>query len=321
MPAIVLIGAQWGDEGKGKATDLLGSRVQWVVRYQGGNNAGHTVINDKGKFVLNLMPSGILRDETVNVLGPGMVIDTEHMFHEVERLRAGWREAPAAEQWLESVRALLTPGEKRLRWIHANVGNEVHLVDVADVLYFRADDKYTVVQTATREYLIRTPLKDLLPQLDPDLFWQIHRNTGGGAAVLRLRARPVRPMAAVQQGQRKTQALPYAHALQTRTGQAQHDIAQHIAQLFLAGKLFFFAIVFLHRWQIFHAPGRGKNLFQQAREQPVVIGMPQGPMKHKIRPGGKAERTVSGQQRHVQGLVAPGLHHGLDPPPALYHLL
>ena len=95
----------------------------------------------------------------------------------VERLRAGWRETPPAAQWLDSVRELLTPSEKRLRWIHANVGNEVHLVDVADVLYFRADDKYTVVQTAAREYLIRTPLKDLLPQLDPDLFWQIHRNT------------------------------------------------------------------------------------------------------------------------------------------------
>lgn len=104
-------------------------------------------------------------------------VSDERLQKTVERLRADWREAPPAEHWLESVRALLTPGEKRLRWIHANVGNEVHLVDVADVLYFRADDKYTVVQTATREYLIRTPLKDLLPQLDPDLFWQIHRNT------------------------------------------------------------------------------------------------------------------------------------------------
>ena len=61
MPAIVLIGAQWGDEGKGKATDLLGGRVQWVVRYQGGNNAGHTVVLPDGQdFALHLIPSGIL---------------------------------------------------------------------------------------------------------------------------------------------------------------------------------------------------------------------------------------------------------------------
>ena len=84
-----IVGINWGDEGKGRMVDLLSRKYDVVVRYQGGNNAGHTVINDKGKFVLNLMPSGILRDETVNVLGPGMVIDTEHMFHEVERLRAG----------------------------------------------------------------------------------------------------------------------------------------------------------------------------------------------------------------------------------------
>ena len=84
-----IVGINWGDEGKGRMVDLLSQKYDVVVRYQGGNNAGHTVINDKGKFVLNLMPSGILRDETVNVLGPGMVIDTEHMFHEVERLRAG----------------------------------------------------------------------------------------------------------------------------------------------------------------------------------------------------------------------------------------
>ena len=84
-----IVGINWGDEGKGRMVDLLSQKYDVVVRYQGGNNAGHTVINDKGKFVLNLMPRGILRDETVNVLGPGMVIDTEHMFHEVERLRAG----------------------------------------------------------------------------------------------------------------------------------------------------------------------------------------------------------------------------------------
>ena len=64
MPAIVVIGAQWGDEGKGKVTDLLGSRVSHVVRYQGGNNAGHTVITPDGtKYALHLLPSGVLTPE------------------------------------------------------------------------------------------------------------------------------------------------------------------------------------------------------------------------------------------------------------------
>lgn len=76
MPAIVLIGAQWGDEGKGKVTDLLGGRLQWVVRYQGGNNAGHTVVLPNGdKFALHLIPSGILTPGVTNVIGNGVVVD------------------------------------------------------------------------------------------------------------------------------------------------------------------------------------------------------------------------------------------------------
>ncbi len=84
-----IVGINWGDEGKGRMVDLLSEKYDIVSRYQGGNNAGHTVVNEKGKFILNLLPSGILREETVNVMGPGMVIDVEHLFHEVERLREG----------------------------------------------------------------------------------------------------------------------------------------------------------------------------------------------------------------------------------------
>ncbi len=76
MTVMVLIGAQWGDEGKGKATDLYGEHVQWVVRYQGGNNAGHTVVRPDGqKFALHLIPSGILSPQVTNVIGNGVVID------------------------------------------------------------------------------------------------------------------------------------------------------------------------------------------------------------------------------------------------------
>ncbi|MBQ3888747.1 MAG: adenylosuccinate synthetase, partial [Clostridia bacterium] len=84
-----IVGINWGDEGKGRMVDLLSQRFDIVCRYQGGNNAGHTVVNERGRFILNLLPSGILRDETVNVMGPGMVVDAEHLYHEVERLREG----------------------------------------------------------------------------------------------------------------------------------------------------------------------------------------------------------------------------------------
>jgi len=83
-----IVGTNWGDEGKGRMVDLLSERYEIVVRYQGGNNAGHTVVNELGKFVMNLLPSGILRPDTANVLGPGVVIDLEHLYGEVQRLRA-----------------------------------------------------------------------------------------------------------------------------------------------------------------------------------------------------------------------------------------
>ena len=82
----VIVGINWGDEGKGRMVDLLSEEQDVVVRYQGGNNAGHTVVNHLGKFILNLLPSGILREEVVCVMGNGMVIDIEHLAGEVKRL-------------------------------------------------------------------------------------------------------------------------------------------------------------------------------------------------------------------------------------------
>ncbi len=84
-----ICGINWGDEGKGRMVDLLSRDFDIVCRYQGGNNAGHTVINDRGRFVLNLLPSGILREGVVNVMGPGMVIDLKHLCNEIEKLREG----------------------------------------------------------------------------------------------------------------------------------------------------------------------------------------------------------------------------------------
>jgi adenylosuccinate synthase len=88
VPAIVLVGAQWGDEGKGKATDLLGGRVDYVVRYQGGNNAGHTVVIGDRKFALHLLPSGILTPSVVPVIGNGVVIDPGVLLEEMKGLNA-----------------------------------------------------------------------------------------------------------------------------------------------------------------------------------------------------------------------------------------
>ncbi|MBU3819648.1 MAG: adenylosuccinate synthase [Candidatus Faecalibacterium intestinavium] len=82
-----ITGINWGDEGKGRMVDLLSREYDIVVRYQGGNNAGHTVKNERGKFVLNLLPSGILRPEVVCVMGNGMVIDPHHLDGEIAKLR------------------------------------------------------------------------------------------------------------------------------------------------------------------------------------------------------------------------------------------
>ena len=88
MPGIVLIGAQWGDEGKGKATDLLAERIDYVVKFNGGNNAGHTVVIGDEKYALHLLPSGILTEGVTPVIANGVVIDLEVLFAEIDALSA-----------------------------------------------------------------------------------------------------------------------------------------------------------------------------------------------------------------------------------------
>ena len=93
MPAIVLVGAQWGDEGKGKATDLMGGDVDYVVKFNGGNNAGHTVVIEgedgtREKYALHLLPSGILTPSVTPVIGNGVVVDLEVLFEEIDGLEA-----------------------------------------------------------------------------------------------------------------------------------------------------------------------------------------------------------------------------------------
>jgi adenylosuccinate synthase len=88
MPAVVLVGAQWGDEGKGKATDVLGSRVDYVVKFNGGNNAGHTVVIGDEKYALHLLPSGILSPGVTPVIANGVVVDISVLFGELDALEA-----------------------------------------------------------------------------------------------------------------------------------------------------------------------------------------------------------------------------------------
>ncbi|NBE96797.1 adenylosuccinate synthase [Nonomuraea sp. KC401] len=112
MPAAVLVGAQWGDEGKGKATDLLGGDVDYVVRYQGGNNAGHTVVIGDQKYALHLLPTGILSPDVVPVIGNGVVIDPGVLLGEIDGLA---ERGISAERLLISSNAhLIMPHHKAL---------------------------------------------------------------------------------------------------------------------------------------------------------------------------------------------------------------
>ena len=87
MSNTAIVGINWGDEGKGRMVDYFANQFEVVVRYQGGNNAGHTVINEYGKFALNLLPSGIFHREAVNLLGAGVVVDLKHIDEEMNCLR------------------------------------------------------------------------------------------------------------------------------------------------------------------------------------------------------------------------------------------
>lgn len=106
MSTSAIVGIQWGDEGKGRMVDLVAEEYDVVVRFQGGNNAGHTVVNELGTFKLNLMPSGIFRREKLNVLGSGTVVDLEHICGEMDRvISAGVNISP--ENFVISDRAMI----------------------------------------------------------------------------------------------------------------------------------------------------------------------------------------------------------------------
>jgi len=86
MPAVIVLGAQWGDEGKGKATDQLGQHTDYVVKFNGGNNAGHTVVIDGEKYALHLLPAGILSEGVTPIIGNGVVVDLDVLFGELAEI-------------------------------------------------------------------------------------------------------------------------------------------------------------------------------------------------------------------------------------------
>src|SRR5262245_9428120 len=138
MSIIAIVGANWGDEGKGRMVDALAAEADFVVRYQGGANAGHTVINDRGKFVLHLLPSGVLHRQVVNVIGPGVALDLDVLARELAALAARGEPAPAlkisdrVQLVLPHHRALDRLGEERLgdaRFGSTGAGMAPHYAD------------------------------------------------------------------------------------------------------------------------------------------------------------------------------------------------
>ncbi len=107
MPVTAIVGANWGDEGKGKMTDCLAAEADHVVRFQGGSNAGHTIINDYGKFALHLLPSGVFYPHTVNVLGPGVAVNIDVFLDELTSLAE--QGVPKPEVWVSDRAQVILP--------------------------------------------------------------------------------------------------------------------------------------------------------------------------------------------------------------------
>ncbi len=114
MPVKIIVGAQWGDEGKGKITDILAEKVDLVVRYQGGNNAGHTVVVGDETFKLHLIPSGILNDKCQCVIGNGVVLDPEVLFHEIATLEKQNIKVTPEKFKISSIAHIILPFHKQL---------------------------------------------------------------------------------------------------------------------------------------------------------------------------------------------------------------
>lgn len=114
MPNVVVIGAQWGDEGKGRIVDLISEKVDIIARYQGGNNAGHTIVIGEEKVVLHHLPSGILREGKVSVIGNGVVVDPKVLLEEIENLRLAGHKADSENLKISDRAHVIMPYHKEI---------------------------------------------------------------------------------------------------------------------------------------------------------------------------------------------------------------
>ncbi len=114
MSNCAIVGINWGDEGKGRMVDLLTEKYDVVVRYQGGGNAGHTVVNERGKFALHLLPSGVFRDGVVNILGNDVALDLENLWNEIEMLQAAGVSVTPRNLKISERASLLLPWHREL---------------------------------------------------------------------------------------------------------------------------------------------------------------------------------------------------------------
>ena len=114
MSCCAIVGINWGDEGKGRMVDLLTEEYDIVVRYQGGGNAGHTIVNEYGKFALHLLPSGIFRKGVVSVIGNGVALDPENLWKEIEEVKSRGIEITPENLKISDRASILLPWHREL---------------------------------------------------------------------------------------------------------------------------------------------------------------------------------------------------------------
>lgn len=162
MGTCAVVGINWGDEGKGRMVDLITQEYDVVVRYQGGGNAGHTVVNEKGKFALHLLPSGIFRDRVVNILGNGVALDPENLWKEMEDLRSRGVEITPENLKISDRASLLFPWHRKMDELEENrLGDQQYGSTKQGIAPFYSD-KYQKKTIMAGELLYPERLKDHL---------------------------------------------------------------------------------------------------------------------------------------------------------------
>jgi adenylosuccinate synthase len=169
MPNVVVVGTQWGDEGKGKVVDVLAKRADAVVRFQGGNNAGHTLVVDGNKLVLHLLPSGILHDHCVSVIGNGVVVDPEALLEEMTELQAmGKSLRPHDDLWISHRAHVVMPYHRTLDRLREEAKGDGRIGTTCKGIGPTYEDKVARRGITMREFTtpdrFRKRLEEVLPQ-------------------------------------------------------------------------------------------------------------------------------------------------------------